>query len=345
MVARDPGKFLYSAAVMIPDLGQISSGVAVLVMLGGAGVLVLGAHLLVTAAVALARRARLSPFFIGATIVAVGTSVPELAASLYANLTDREGIALGNVLGSNVANLGLVLGAVALARPIPLKGRSMGRDLLVVVLVGLVPLLALPFDNQLTPWHGVVLLLLLAGYFYWTRQARHDSPPEARPDQPATRTWSIGLGLVLGPVMLVAGSQLFAEGAVVVGRGIGVPETVIGLTVVAFTTSLPELVTSIYAALKGQQELGVGNILGSCIMNVLGILGLVLLFGSIPVDPQIYAVDLPALLIVSVAAVPILVSGGRVIRMEGLLLLLMYLAYVTLLFVLVPGWFPEGPGS
>ncbi|MEC8558934.1 MAG: sodium:calcium antiporter, partial [Planctomycetota bacterium] len=135
------------------------------------------------------------------------------------------------------------------------------------------------------------------------------------------------------------------EGAVVVGRGIGVPETVIGLTVVAFTTSLPELVTSIYAALKGQQELGVGNILGSCIMNVLGILGLVLLFGSIPVDPQIYAVDLPALLIVSVAAVPILVSGGRVIRMEGLLLLLMYLAYVTLLFVLVPGWFPEGPGS
>ena len=125
----------------------------------------------------------------------------------------------------------------------------------------------------------------------------------------------------------------------VVGRRVGISETVIGLTVVAFTTSLPELVTSIYAALKGHQELGIGNILGSCIMNILGILGIVLLFGPIQVDPQIYLVDLPALMLVSTAAVPILLSGRRVNRIEGGLLLLIYLSYISILFWFVPDWF------
>ena len=324
------------------DLTQYSSLVAVLVMLLGGGILVYGAHLLVTASVEVAQRAKLSPFFIGATLVAFGTSVPELGASLYANLTDRSGIALGNVLGSNIANLGLVLGAVAVVRPIQVSGRSFRKDLAVVALVGLVPLLALPFGSQLTAWHGILLLGLLAAYFWSVREQRHQVPGEAGSEGGRVPTWLIVVGMIAGPLMLVAGSQLFVEGAVVVGRRVGISETVIGLTVVAFTTSLPELVTSIYAALKGHQELGVGNILGSCIMNILGILGIVLLFGPIQVDPQIYLVDLPALLLVSTAAVPILLSGHRVNRIEGGLLLLIYLAYISILFWFVPGWF-ESP--
>lgn len=345
MVAEEEWKFLYSSSQMDLDLGQFSSVVALLVMLAGGGILVFGAHLLVTASVSIAHRAKLSPFFIGATLVAFGTSVPELAASLYAHLTGREGIALGNVLGSNIANLGLVLGAVAVLRPIPVTGRSMARDLVIVALVGLVPLLALPFGSQLTPWHGVVMLALLGTYFWSFRAERHQVAEEMGQEVRGTATWVIVLGLLLGPIMLVAGSQLFVEGAVVIGRRIGISETVIGLTVVAFTTSLPELVTSLYAALKGHQELGVGNILGSCIMNVLGILSIVLLFGSIPVDPQIYLVDLPALMIISIAAIPILLTGRKVIRLEGLLLLAMYVAYIVILFAFVPDWFGTEPSD
>ena len=339
MVAEEERKFLYSSSQMNLDLAQFPSVVALLVMLAGGAILVFGAHLLVTASVAIAHRAKLSPFFIGATLVAFGTSVPELAASLYAHMTGREGIALGNVLGSNIANLGLVLGAVAILRPIQVTGRSMARDLIIVVLVGLVPLLALPFGNRLTPWHGVLMLIVLGAYFWSVRAERHQVAEEMGQEVRETATWLIVIGLLLGPLMLVAGSQLFVEGAVVVGRRIGISETVIGLTVVAFTTSLPELVTSVYAALKGHQELGVGNILGSCIMNVLGILSIVLLFGPIQVEPQIYLVDLPALMIISIAAVPILLTGRKVIRLEGLLLLLLYVAYILILFAFVPGWF------
>jgi cation:H+ antiporter len=151
--------------------------------------------------------------------------------------------------------------------------------------------------------------------------------------------------MVGGCIMLVVGSQLFVEGAVVIGRGIGISEAVIGLTLIAFTTSLPELVTSIYAAMRGHQELGIGNILGSCIMNMLGILGIVLLFGPITVTPQVYMLDVPVLLVISIACIPILLSGMRVVRLEGLFLLVLYLAYIATLFLFVPGWFGAVEGS
>ena len=124
------------------------------------------------------------------------------------------------------------------------------------------------------------------------------------------------------------------------GRSAGISEAVVGLTIVAFTTSLPELATSVYAAIRGYADVGVGNILGSCIMNVLAVLGLVLVFGDIPVEPQIYRLDVPALLLVSLVCVPILLSGRRVTRPEGGLLVALYAIYVGVLFTLAPGWFP-----
>lgn len=315
-------------------------------LIAGGACLVFGAHLLVTASVRIARRAGLSPFFIGATLVAFGTSVPELAASIYAVSTGQEAIALGNVLGSNIANLALVLGAVALFQPIPVRGPNIKRDLFLVVLITLVPLLALPFDDTLHFWHGVLLILLLVGYLW--RSCKHNKSDEYEPLE-ISGTWSpwlIGLSVIAGPLLLWAGSWLFVESAATIGRAAGLSEPVIGLTIVAFTTSLPELVTSVYAAIRGYAEIGIGNILGSCVMNVLAVLGISLLFGNIAVDPQIYWIDLPALLIVSLVCVPVLLTARRVSRGEGGLLFTMYLVYIGILLFFAPTWFPaEAAGT
>lgn len=329
------------------DLSTYPALVSLIVMILGGAILIGGAHFLVTASVAVATRMKLSPFFIGATVVAFGTSVPELAASLYANLNGKSAIALGNVLGSNIANLGLVLGAVALFKPIPVRSRSLTSDLLLVILVGAVPLMALAFFDQLTFGHGILLLVVLVLYFWRLKSRKSNTTPTEDPpeDVSSMATWLAIVAMVGGCIMLVVGSQLFVEGAVVIGRGIGISEAVIGLTLIAFTTSLPELVTSIYAAIRGHQELGIGNILGSCIMNMLGILGIVLLFGPITVTPQVYMLDVPVLLVISIACIPILLSGMRVVRLEGLFLLVLYLAYIATLFLFVPGWFGAVEGS
>jgi len=315
------------------------------ILAGGAAAMIFGAHLLVIASVRIARRAGLSPFFIGMTLVAFGTSVPEMAASVYAQLAGKQGIALGNVIGSNIANLALVLGAVALFRPIPVKAPTLRRDLAMVICVGLVPLLALPTGNVLGLWHGIGLLGLL-GVFLWvarTENRTDDADELGAADR--WPVWRIILTITSGPLLLWIGSTLFIESASALGREAGMSEAVIGLTIVAFTTSLPELITSVYAALRGYGDVGIGNIMGSCIMNVLAVLGLVLVFGDIPVEPQIYMLDVPVLFVVSVLCVPILLSGRRVSRPEGGLLFLVYIGYMTLLVTLAPGWFSSGPTS
>ena len=313
---------------------------------GGATAMILGAHLLVVSAVRIARRAGLSPFFIGMTLVAFGTSVPEMAASIYAQLSDKQGIALGNVIGSNIANLALVLGVVAIFRPIPVKAPTLRRDLILVIGVGLVPLLAIPTGNVLGIWHGIGLLGVL-GIFIW-QACGHNRTDDYDSLEIEGRwpLWLIGVTTITGPVMLWIGSTLFVESASSLGRAAGMSEAVIGLTIVAFTTSLPELITSVYATIRGYNEVGIGNIMGSCIMNVLAVLGLVLLFGEIPVEPQIYMLDVPVLLLVSVLCVPILLTGRTVSRGEGGLLFLLYAAYMTVLLTLAPGWFSAGaPGG
>ena len=321
---------------MFEDAQNLPLLLTLALLLSGAGTMILGAHLLVVSAVRIARRCGLSPFFIGVTVVAFGTSVPELAASLYAQFNGKEAIALGNVIGSNIANLALVLGVVAIFKPIPVRAPNLRRDLVLVVLVGLVPLLALPFDNTLGPFHGIGLVALLA-LFIWSSTG-HNSSDEFDDLQVEGRwpAWLIWIAIIGGPTLLWAGSTLFIESASVLGVKAGLSEAVVGLTIVAFTTSLPELITSIYATLRGYEEVGIGNILGSCIMNVLCVLGVVLLFGSIPVEGQIFTLDVPALLIVSLVCVPILLSGRKVTRPEGALLFILYGAYITILLTITP---------
>lgn len=310
-------------------------------LVAGAVCLIMGAHLLLIASVRIARRAGLSPFFIGATLVAFGTSVPELGASLYASLTDRESLALGNVIGSNIANLALVLGAVALLKPIQVPRGTLKRDLMLVVLVGAIPLCGLLFaGHELPRWLGYVLLVFLAGYLWMSR--RHNATDEFEPLEVKGRwgTWSLILAVFAGPLMLWAGSWLFIESAASIGKSIGMSEATIGLTLVAFTTSLPELVTSLYATARGYAEVGIGNILGSCVMNVLAILGVVLLFNPIELVDQVAFVDIPVLLAISMLCFVVLLTGRRVTRAEGGLLVSIYIGYIVMLVMLVPTWFP-----
>jgi cation:H+ antiporter len=325
---------------MPDDAQNLALPLALALLVAGAGSMIFGAHLLVISSVRIARRAGLSPFFIGVTVVAFGTSVPELAASLYAQFNEKEALALGNVIGSNIANLALVLGVVALFKPIPVKAPTLRRDLTLVCLVGLVPLLALPFGNTLGLWHGIGLLALLGGFLWISKRHNTSDEYETLEIEGRWPVWLITLAIITGPCLLWAGSTLFVESAASMGRSVGISEAIVGLTIVAFTTSLPELVTSVYAAIRGYQEVGIGNILGSCIMNILAVLGLVLVFGDIPVEPQIYRLDVPALLVVSLVCVPILLSGRRVTRPEGGLLVALYAIYVGVLFTLAPGWFP-----
>ncbi|MCH2162773.1 MAG: calcium/sodium antiporter [Phycisphaerales bacterium] len=306
-------------------------------LVSGAGAMILGAHLLVISAIRIARRAGLSPFFIGVTIVAFGTSVPELASSLYAVFNDMGPIALGNVIGSNIANLALVLGIVAMIKPIPVRAPHLKSDLILVILVGLTPFLAIFSDDVLGRGHGILLIALLAIFMWRSRAHNTNDQFEDIEIEGRWPLWWIAAALIAGPALLWAGSASFILSAEGIGGKLGIGEAIVGLTIVAFTTSLPELIISIYAIIRGYEEVGIGNLLGSCIMNVLGVLGVVLLVGpntGITVDDHIYSIDVPALLIVSVVCVPILLSGRKVTRPEGALLFILYVAYIAILLTL-----------
>lgn len=321
--------------------------VSVLAVLGGLVLLVGGGDVLVRGAAGLAERFGTPPLIIGLTVVAMGTSSPELAVTLGAALSGAGDVALGNVVGSNLFNLLVVLGLTALV-----SGLHVHRDLvrmeapLLVVLTGLVLLAA---RDGLQQWEGGVLL---AGAVVFTlalvRRARRTpldvpdhvhalaGPAEVDPlAEPAGhRPLRTDSGLVVaGLVLLTGGAQLLVGGATEIATGLGVSQTVIGLTVVAAGTSLPELSTSLVAAARGQREIAVGNVLGSNLLNLLVVLGVgvVASAGGLAVDPAVVREDLPALLVAQVAIVPMLWTHARVGRLEGLVLLIGFGAYLTLL--------------
>jgi len=317
-------------------------------------VLTLGAEGLVRGSVALAKRMGVSSFFIGLTIVGFGTSTPELATSVTAAVRGSADIAVGNVVGSNICNIALILGVASLICPIALKLDVVRREVLVVIAVALVPWIALTSGGRLERWQGAAMLAGLAaylwvGYVRGRRDAQREAEAEAerelereigvdRPGRASRPVLSVLLVLV-GLGLLVGGSYGLVASASEIARGLGVSELVIGLTIVAVGTSAPELFTSVVAAVRGQPDLAVGNVLGSNVFNVLGILGLTCLVTPQAVSPQILAFDVPVMVGASVACVPIMLSGARISRAEGVLLLCGYAVYVAGLFTVVGGWF------
>jgi cation:H+ antiporter len=300
-------------------------------------VLIAGGESLVRGAAALATALRISPLVIGLTVVAFGTSAPELAVSVKAAHASSGDLALGNVVGSNIANVLLILGLSALLAPLAVSSQLVRFDVPLVVAVSVLMLL-MGLDGAIGVWDGALLLGLLGVYTVWSfRQGRAEAAAN-EPSQDAgsgvgesARQLAIQLVLILaGLGLLWLGARWLVDGAVGIARLLGVQELVVGLTVVAIGTSLPELITSLLAVRRGQRDLAVGNVVGSNLFNILGVLGLASLVApeGVPVSTAALALDLPIMIAVAVACLPIFFTGYRIERWEGGLFVFYYLAYV-----------------
>lgn len=314
----------------------------VVMIVGGLIVLVLAGDALVRGAVNLALRLGIPALIVGLTVVAFGTSAPELLVSVDAVLGGAPALALGNVVGSNTANILLVLGIPALITAMAVD-RSLSGDFL-VMMAAAVLFIALAFAGPFGPWHGAVLLAGLAmmlGHSYVRARAHRAAECATGPcdeDEPLEGTEAgisggrIALYLLAGLIGLPLGAHYLVEGAVNVASVLGVSDAVIGLTLVAVGTSLPELATTVAAALRRQGGVAMGNVIGSNIFNLLGIIGIAALIGPIPVPETMLRWDLWVML-GSSALLGVFVFTGRSIgRLAGLGLIGLYVLYVVMLF-------------
>lgn len=298
-----------------------------------AGLVVLGAGAtgLIEGSVRVARRLGVSPLVIGLTIVAWGTSMPELVVSTRAAATGLGDLALGNVVGSNLFNAAVILGLAAVITPLRVQSQLVRVEtpLLIAVTAG-VGLLAL--DGVIARWEGAVLFAGAIAFTVVSLRAATGKSAESTetPDAPVAPrpTWGPALGLVAGGLLLlVVGSELLTRGAVTLARGFGVGEALIGLTIIAAGTSLPELASTVAAAWRRQADIAVGNVVGSNLFNLLGILGITALVTPVATG-ALQLGDYVALGLVTLLIWPVMASGLRVQRGEGLLLLLAYAVYL-----------------
>ncbi|MDH1442282.1 calcium/sodium antiporter [Pseudomonas sp. GD03721] len=313
-------------------------------LIAGLVLLVAGAEVLVRGAAKLAAQFGIPPLIIGLTVVAFGTSAPETAVSVQAALNGSGDLAIGNVIGSNIANVLLILGMTALIAPLIVSRQLIRLDVPIMIGASLLTF-GLAWDGSLSRLDGALLfagVLTYTGFLiYSARKDKGNDDDEfakefGLDEAPKPYAWVINLGLIIaGLVLLVAGSNFLVEGAVTLARALGISELVIGLTVVAIGTSLPELATSILAAIKGERDIAVGNIVGSNIFNLLCVLGLASLVSpaAISVSPNALAFDFPVMIAVAVACLPIFFAGYRINRWEGLLFLAYYVAYTLYLIL------------
>lgn len=306
---------------------------SIVLLLVGFVLLVLGGDVLVRSASSLAARLGISPLAIGLTVVAFGTSAPELAATLASSLQGVPDLGVGNVIGSNIANVGLILGATAILVPIGYNAAFVRRDV-PISLLALVLLVPLMLDGRLGRIDGVLLLTALGIYLaLLIRHDRNAVADEVPDDAAASPLWRSVGGVVMGVGLLVLGADVVVRGAVEIAGALGVPERVIGLSMVAFGTSLPELASSVAAAARRQADMMLGNIAGSNIFNVLAVLGTAAGATVIPVSLAEIGTDLVVAGAFSLLILPIMVITGRLGRIAGVALLAGYLAYVVTLFV------------
>ena len=304
---------------------------AVTSLVGGVLALLVGGELLVVGAAELARRLGVSPLVAGLTVVAFGTSLPELAVSVSAALGGAPAIAFGNVVGSNIANIGLVAGLAALLRPLDVHDDLLARELPIMVgLSLLVPALAL-FGGApgFSGLDGAVLVVAFVVTLTLTVRAARRARTDVRPPDDGTPVVRAPLlRLLVGLAVVVGGAELTVRGAVGVADALGMSRTLVGLTIVAVGTSLPELVTTLVAVRKGQTDIALGAVVGSNVFNATAILGTTALIRPVPL-PAGGTVDLCVMLAFAVALLPFARTGRRVVRAEGALLLGAYIGYVV----------------
>ncbi len=310
---------------------------AFVILAVGVVLLYVGGEVLVSGASNLARSLGISPLVIGLTVVAFATSAPELCATLIGVLQGAPALSLGNVFGSNIANIALILGLAAIIRPLVGHDSFLRREIPILIAVAVIPFWLLR-DGVIGRFEGTVMVVLLVAYVvYLLRQGGPSVAAEQAQEEltEAVRPWWLSaLAVLIGLGMLVWGANLLVGSATTLARAIGISERVIGLTLVAFGTSLPELASSIAAARRREGDIVLGNIVGSNIFNVLCVLGITSLVRPITGDPTAVSLDLWVGLALSLALVPMLLLGRRLYlgRVEGLALLAAYGMYVGWLF-------------
>ncbi|MEZ4600039.1 MAG: calcium/sodium antiporter [Syntrophotaleaceae bacterium] len=300
----------------------------------GFAILIGGAEFLVGGASRLALDLGLSPLVVGLTIVAFGTSSPELAVSLFSSHGGQSGLALGNVVGSNICNILLILGVSALIAPLVVSRQIIQLEVPIMLGASLVMFLFC-LNGSIAPWEGLLLFAGAIVYTIWTiRRCRREhlkaleADPGIAPEHKSRKSFQL-LKILAGLIMLGLGSRWLVSSAVDIARFFQVSDLVIGLTIVAVGTSLPELATSALAALRGQRDIAVGNVVGSNLFNILIVLGLTagVTPGGLPVPPSALLLDLPVMLAVSAACLPIFFTGHRIARWEGGLFFCYFLLY------------------
>ncbi|MGW8315197.1 MAG: calcium/sodium antiporter [Bacteroidales bacterium] len=306
-----------------------------LLLLAGLLILFISGKYLVETSVVLSELLRIPRMVIGLTVVAAGTSAPELLVSVQAAFAGYPEIAIGNVVGSNISNILLVLAITAVIFPIPVPVGSVGRDWPIMMFVSLL-LFAFTLNGWLVRSEGLIFVGLLALYIlYSVFQSKKEKEPETIPVVPPSMRWWVALLIFLASCAgLALGADLLVKNAAVIARDLGISTRVISITMVAVGTSIPELATSVIAALKKETEISVGNIIGSNIMNIILVLGVTGIIHPVRVDPEIGRFDIPWMLGTSLLLLLVMLPSirSRISRWEGILMILLYLLYIYLIF-------------
>lgn len=303
--------------LVIIALGAIAFGIYLLVK---------GGDWTVDNAVVVAERSGLSKLFIAATIIAFGTSAPELFTSINANVSGFPGISVGNVVGSNIANVFMVVAVSAMIAPVVFDRKEVRVDTL-VMLVATAAMVAAILAGLLPRWGGIAMVFVLAGYIFYQYKASKldvDEIEEHEADGPAPE-----LMLLAGIVTLLIGSEILVQGAVAGGVALGVPEAVIGMTLIAFGTSLPELTACVAAARKGQSDVIIGGIIGSNVFNIFSVMAISAIAKPLIIDPRFASFDMPFVVGVTLVFAVFLLFLGRIGRIAGGAMAVGYLAFIV----------------
>ncbi|HED32616.1 MAG TPA: calcium/sodium antiporter [Gammaproteobacteria bacterium] len=319
-------------------------------IVAGFGLLIWSADLFVTGASATARNIGISPLIIGLTVVGLGTSAPEILVSVIASYGGNPGLAVGNAIGSNITNIALVLGTTAIVVPLSVHSGILKREYPLLVLATLLTIVLLAFDNTLGRIDGLLMLITLAALMYWIvhkalqlRSSENVAPEDEDPlieefddeiprDMPMNRAILL---LIVGIVLLLVSSKLLVTGAVDIAKIFGVSDLIIGLTIVAIGTSLPELAASIVSARKGEHDIALGNVIGSNLFNTLGVLGVAGLIQPSELINDVLVRDLPVMVGLTILMFVFAFgrqSAGKITRFEGMILLSIFIGYETILY-------------
>jgi cation:H+ antiporter len=310
--------------------------IQLLILAAGIAILSYGADLFVRGASGVAERFGISPLVIGLVIVGFGTSTPELAVNVGAAVSGSTDIAIGNVVGSNIANVGVILGLAAVVAPLAVQLRIVRVELPIVIGISFL-LWALASFGEIKRWEGAIMLAAFGAFFWYLVKTSKDEPAVVQQEYtaenpPRGEGWKSVAFIVVGLGGLMGGAHLAVEAAVGLARIIGLSELVIGLTIVAIGTSLPELASSVAAARRGHADIAIGNVLGSNIYNILFVLGATSVIAPLPTTaPTLMWLDIPVMIAFAVVLAPMMMMGLKITRWNGALLLSGYTAYVAYL--------------